>query len=292
MLEIRARYVVTFQTMKVIFASLLALLAVSCADILKRQTRNTNCNDMAALNYINNVNPEICDSINTTAEQTCGDDCLGQGCTFYTNNGYTTLCLSTIAIGCYTGLSGSGTVAASCQRCFDSQVLTHYLTLPSSCNTQSGDFNTGDLCSDECAGTICTYYRDNGYPADCRTDLAQLCGSAAPTVCQSDSGPTQATGGSDSEPTGGSDSGPTQATGGSDSEPTQATGGSDSGRTQSTGGSGPTQATGGSDSGPSQATGGSDSGPTQQATGGSPSATVAVKEVAVLILLVVVFLIF
>ena len=283
MVEKRARYVVTFQTMKVIFASLLALLAVSCADVLKRQTRNTNCNDMAALNYINNVNPEICDSINTTAEQTCGDDCLGQGCTFYTNNGYTTLCLSTIAIGCYTGLSGSGTVAASCQRCFDSQVLTHYLTLPSSCNTQSGDFNTGDLCSDECAGTICTYYRDNGYPADCRTDLAQLCGSAAPTVCQSDSGPTQATGGSDSGPTqatGGSDSGPTQTTGGSG--PTQATGGSDSGPTQTTGGSGR----------PTQATGGSDSGPTQQATGGSPSATVAMKEVAVLILLVVVFLIF
>ena len=183
-----------------------------------------------------------------------------------------------------------------------------YLALPTSCNVDN--FSSGDFCSDECAGVSCTYYRDNGYPADCRTDLAGFCGSAAPTACESDSGPTQATGGSDSEPTqatGGS--GPTQATGGSDSEPTQvtggsgptqATGGSDSEPTQATGGAGPTQATGGSDSGPTQvtggsgptqATGGSDSEPTQ-ATGGPMSALVAVKEVAVLILLVAVFLIF
>ena len=95
--------------------------------------------------------------------------------------------------------SGSGTVAASCQRCFDSQVLASFLALPTSCN--AANFSPRDFCSDECAGVSCTYYRDDGYPADCRTDLAQFCtdaGVAAPTVCGPDSGPTQATGGSTS----------------------------------------------------------------------------------------------
>ena len=162
----------------------------------------------------------MCDSVNTTANDTCGDECLGRACTYYTNNGYTTLCLSIIAIGCYTGSSGSGTVATTCQRCFDRQVLAVYLGLPASCNTDN--FNARDFCSDECVGASCTFYSDNGYPTDCRTDLAQFCGGmTAPAACGSDSGPTQATGGSDS--------GPTQATGESDSGPTQATGGSISG---------------------------------------------------------------
>lgn len=194
--------------MKVIVA-LLALLAVCSAHVFKRQMPNTNCNDVAALSYINNVNPEVCDSVNTTANDTCGDECLGRACTYYTNNGYTTLCLSIIAMGCYTGSSGSGTVAATCQRCFDRQVLAAYLGLPASCNTDN--FNPRDFCSDECVGASCTFYSDNGYPTDCRTDLAQFCtdgGMTAPAACGSDSGPTQATGGSDS-------SGPTQATGGS-----------------------------------------------------------------------------
>ena len=94
--------ILDFQTMKVIVA-LLALLAVCSAHVFKRQMPNTNCDDVAALSYINNVNPEVCDSVNTTANDTCGDECLGRACTYYTNNGYTSLCLSIIAMGCYTG---------------------------------------------------------------------------------------------------------------------------------------------------------------------------------------------
>jgi len=57
--------------------------------------------------------------------------------------------------------------------------------------------------------------------------------------------------------------------------------------------SGPTQATGGSDSsGPTQATGGSDSSGPTQATGGSMSGTLYLKEVAVFVLLVALFVIF
>ena len=190
--------ILDFQTMKVIVA-LLALLAVCSAHVFKRQMPNTNCNDVAALSYINNVNPEVCASVNTTANDTCGDECLGRACTYYTNNGYTSLCLSIIAMGCYTGSSGSGTVAATCQRCFDRQVLAAYLGLPASCNTDN--FNPRDFCSDECVGASCTFYSDNGYPTDCRTDLAQFCtdgGMTAPAACGSDSGPTQSTGGSTS----------------------------------------------------------------------------------------------
>ena len=90
-------------------------------------------------------------------------------------------------------------VAATCPRCFDRQVLAVYLGLPASCNTDN--FNPRDFCSDECVGASCTFYSDNGYPTDCRTDLAQFCtdgGMTAPAACGSDSGPTQATGGSTS----------------------------------------------------------------------------------------------
>lgn len=76
---------------------------------------------------------------------------------------------------------------ASCQRCYDKNVMAVIDNLPASC--ELSHFNGHNFCTDDCAGAICTFYRDKGYGKDCKAAIAELCtntGVISPISCRSE----------------------------------------------------------------------------------------------------------
>ena len=113
-----------------------------------------------------------------------GYNCFGRVCTYYTKNNYSALCAVGYADICfYTSIIP----AASCQRCYDKNAMAVIDNLPASC--ELSHFNGHDFRTDDCAGAICTFYRDKGYGKDCKAAIAELCtntGVIAPISCQSE----------------------------------------------------------------------------------------------------------
>jgi len=142
---------------------------------------HSNCTNQAAENFIKNHVPlSNCSS----DKEICGDNCFGRVCTYYTKNNYSALCAMGYAeIRFYISI----TPAASCQRCYDKNVMAVIDNLPASC--ELSHFNGHDFCTDDCAGAICTFYQEKGYGKDCKAAIAELCtntGVIAPISCRSE----------------------------------------------------------------------------------------------------------
>ena len=91
---------------------------------------HSNCTNQAAENFIKNHVPlSNCSS----DKGVCGDNCFGRVCTYYTKNNYSALCAMGYAEICF---YISITPAASCQRCYDKNVMAVIDNLPASWTEQ------------------------------------------------------------------------------------------------------------------------------------------------------------
>ena len=112
----------------------------------------------------------------------CTSKCGGALCTYHTDNDYPATCNIGVAGRCFFDIAD---FPSTCNTCFDTGVVRHFLSLPRSCDFVV-DRDPRVLCTDECIGAMCKYYKENDFDDTCRTDIGKSCmqfGVAVPISC-------------------------------------------------------------------------------------------------------------
>lgn len=148
------------------------------------------CGFATATNLLKRQNPDACEPSTTfivalsnncpaffsntsTVLDVCNDNCFGRICDYYDSANFPSSCmLPFIEICENAGLF----VPRACQSnpClrFTDAFLLDFI---SECPAILGNPTTNDLCTDNCFGNVCNYYKENNFPSSCLSDAALEC---------------------------------------------------------------------------------------------------------------------
>ena len=133
------------------------------------------CNDTLSQSFASSLN----------CTEPCSAQCFGALCSFYTINSYSALCNEFIIEGCRTppNMVPSTCGTPSDRACDDTDYDAFIATLPTSCKSQ----DLQQICSDQCAGALCSYHRSTpGYADVCSVGQGEICrfnNATVPAAC-------------------------------------------------------------------------------------------------------------
>ena len=177
----------SYQTMKAVAITLfLALCGLATATNLFKRQDSDPCEPSAS--FLMEL-VEKCPAVNLQSDtppnprDVCNDNCVGRVCDYYESNNAPSLCMLELVEFCRAaGVSVPNSCLDECER-----ISTDFgLELIRDCPALLTNATVQNLCTDNCAGKVCRYYRDENFASRCRSNVArecQLAGAPVPPAC-------------------------------------------------------------------------------------------------------------